>query len=257
MKKKQQIEDDGFSATAAPSRITPLDIQQKEFPVSRLSGYRMRDVDEFLDHVTGAMSLLEEENKRLRAGVGGGPLLGTPDLDDVSRQADEIIQRARDEAAQIIRDAESRGSALGAAAIPGPVGDEARAAVTAFLGREREFLQSLASLVQQHAETVKDMAKAARDRSAPAEQASAPRAPSSVVSAPATPPPMTQPMPVQRPPEPVTDRSSATRSNVSEAGDEPIRVDEPATASVRSSDDEERSDQGGDRSLRELFWGEE
>jgi DivIVA domain-containing protein len=255
--KKKQIEDDGFTATTTTSRITPIEIQQKEFPVSRLSGYKMRDVDEFLDQVTGAMSLLEEENKRLKAGMTGGPLLGTPDLDDVSRQADEIIQRARDEAAQIIRDAESRGAALGAAAIPGPVGDEARLAVTAFLGREREFLQSLASLVQQHAETVKGMAKAARDRNPSPQQAVA-RVPSPAASdAPPPPPPMTQPMPAQAPPGPTADRPAAPGSSDPESGDEPIRVDEPAKASVGSSDEEQQPDQGGDRSLRELFWGEE
>jgi DivIVA domain-containing protein len=256
--KKKQIEDDGFTSTTSTStRITPLEIQQKEFPVSRLSGYKMRDVDEFLDQVTGAMSLLEEENKRLRAGVGGGPLLGTPDIEDVSRQADEIIQRARDEAAQILRDAESRSAALGAAAAPGPVGDEARVAVTAFLGREREFLQSLASLVQQHAETVKGMAKSARDRNTAPSQAAA-RVPSPPASEPAPAPPMTQPMPAQGPPEAASpeDRPQEA-SNASAPDDEPIRVDEPATASVGSSDDEEQSDQGGDRSLRELFWGEE
>src|ERR1051326_8892423 len=109
--KKKKAADDGFSAAApqTPSRITPMDIQQKEFAVSRFSGYRMRDVDEFLDQVTSAMSLLEDENKRLRSGAG--PLLGAPDLDDVGRQADEIIQRARDEAAEIVRAAETHGAA--------------------------------------------------------------------------------------------------------------------------------------------------
>src|SRR5439155_6329 len=38
---------------AVGSAITPLDIQQKEFRVSRFGGYRMRDVDEFLDKLTG------------------------------------------------------------------------------------------------------------------------------------------------------------------------------------------------------------
>ena len=39
----------------------------------------------------------------------------------------------------------------------------------------------------------------------------------------------------------------------------PIRVEEPATASVSAgdSDDEGGQGEGGDRSLRELFWGEE
>jgi len=39
----------------------------------------------------------------------------------------------------------------------------------------------------------------------------------------------------------------------------PIRVEEPATASVSAgdSDDDAGSGDGGDRTLRELFWGEE
>jgi hypothetical protein len=39
----------------------------------------------------------------------------------------------------------------------------------------------------------------------------------------------------------------------------PIRVEEPATASVGvgDADDEGGQGEGGDRSLRELFWGEE
>jgi DivIVA domain-containing protein len=39
-------------AVAAPSRLSPADIQQKEFRVSRFGGYKMRDVDEFLDQIT-------------------------------------------------------------------------------------------------------------------------------------------------------------------------------------------------------------
>ena len=39
----------------------------------------------------------------------------------------------------------------------------------------------------------------------------------------------------------------------------PIRVEEPATASVSAgdADDDAGQGEGGDRSLRELFWGEE
>jgi hypothetical protein len=39
----------------------------------------------------------------------------------------------------------------------------------------------------------------------------------------------------------------------------PIRVEEPARASVSAgdSDDDGGQGEGGDRSLRELFWGEE
>ena len=43
-------------------------------------------------------------------------------------------------------------------------GPQDRSAVNAFISREREFLQSLAGLVQEHAETVKGMAKSTRAR---------------------------------------------------------------------------------------------
>jgi len=58
---------------AAGATITPLDIQQKEFRVSRFGGYRMRDVDEFLDRLTEVVTGLTEENARLRYRL---PLLG-------------------------------------------------------------------------------------------------------------------------------------------------------------------------------------
>src|SRR5213593_1039865 len=150
----------GPAAASGPgSRITPLDIQQKEFRVSRFGGYRMRDVDEFLDQLTEVDSGMVEENARLRRQAGSAPVVGSPDLDDVARQADEIIQRARDEAARI--DAEARASAA-ATGTPSAGSDEDRAAVKAFLSQERAFLQSLAGLVQGHAEIVKGMAKGAR-----------------------------------------------------------------------------------------------
>jgi DivIVA domain-containing protein len=148
---------------AGGARITALDIQQKEFRVSRFGGYRMRDVDEFLDRLTEVVSEMVEENARLRRQIGAAPVVGSPDLDDVARQADEIIQRARDEAARI--SAEARGSAV--AATPSAGTEEERAAVKAFLQQERTFLQELAGLVQGHAETVKGMARNARREEAP------------------------------------------------------------------------------------------
>ena len=129
-------------ASAAPSsRLTPMDIQQKEFRVSRFGGYKMRDVDEFLDQITDTFSEMSAEIERLRAG-GAAPVVGSPDLDDVSRQADEIIARARAEATRIT--AEARAAASGGAG----GGSAERSAVNAFIVREREFLQSLAGLVQ-------------------------------------------------------------------------------------------------------------
>ena len=136
----------------------------------------MRDVDEFLDRITDSMSALTVENERLRKGAPPS-IVGTPDLADVSRQADEIIERARAEAARIVAEAKATGAQPtkepGAGASP-----QERAAVNAFLTREREFLQSLAGLVQEHAEQVRGMAKTAKRAPAPTDTPpAAPRAP--------------------------------------------------------------------------------
>jgi DivIVA domain-containing protein len=212
--------------------ITPADIQRQEFGVSRFGGYRMRDVDEFLDRLTASTEAIIAENERIRA--GGSPIVGTSDLDDVNRQADEIVQRARDEAARIVAEANEHPAALagGATVVAGSGAD--RAAVDAFLTRERDFLQSLATLVQGHAEAVKAMARKARSAApAPAPAANpAATAPQTPVAVPEAAPAPTAPVPATPP-------------------DEPVRVDEPqhAAAGDREGD--------GDPSLRQLFWGEE
>jgi DivIVA domain-containing protein len=236
-----------FSAPApgAPRIVTPIEIQQKEFRVSRMGGYRMRDVDEFLDELTGSVSSLVTENERLRRQAGAAPVVGSPDLDDVSRQADEIIQRARDEAARIV--AEARGTAAAGAVAPA-TSDEDRAAVQAFLEREREFLRSLAELVQGHAEAVKGMVKQARRTVPPApvaqQEPDTSGAHAAVEGQPSAPASATPKAPAGDP-----DATQAIPSH-----DEPIRIEErePATA---TSGDPDRP--GGDASLRELFWGEE
>ena len=186
MKKKDTGADDAqdFSGMPAPASVGPADIQQKEFRVSRFGGYRMRDVDEFLDQVTEAMTKLSEENQRLRSATGlpvaPVPLpMGAPDLEDTARQADEIIQRARAEAAVILQDA--REQAAGSAASLAT--DEGRAAVAAFLSQEKDFLQQLASLVQGHAESVKGMARASRSAAKPGASAPEPAAPPDAVAA--------------------------------------------------------------------------
>ena len=207
-----------------------MEIQQKEFRVSRLNGYRMRDVDEFLDQLTESVSALVDENRRLRSQAGAQPVVGSPDLDDVARQADEIIQRARDEAARITAEARA-GSTAGVAATPAE-----RAAVGAFLAQEKEFLQGIAGLVQQHAETVKSMAKQARGAKPAAAQEAAPR--------PVVEPEVVEPEVV----DPKVDRTQALPV------EEPIRVDEPLPAATKAGD---RDAPAGDPSLKELFWGEE
>ena len=215
--------------------MTPEEIQHQEFGVSRFGGYRMRDVDEFLDQLTASTQALQAENERLRA--GGGPILGTPDLDEVNRQADEIVQRAREEAQRILADASAR-AAVGAEATAAP---EDRAAVDAFLTQERDFLQSLAALVQGHAETVKAMARRARQAPAasPADIASADAEPAAVADA-----------------EMEPEQPTQTDVPVVEVDDRVVRVDEPPERRDAPARDDERASEG-DPSLRALFWGDD
>jgi DivIVA domain-containing protein len=245
-------EDSSTGMTAAmPSGLTPIDIQQKEFRVSRFGGYKMRDVDEFLDQITDSFAGLSAEVERLRAGAGA-PVVGAPDLDDVSRQADEIIARARAEAARIA--AEARAAAPPAPSVT-PADPQDRAAVSAFISKERAFLQSLAGLVQEHAETVKGMAKSSRPEPAPASAAgvSTPSTTSSgsrAAEARATEAPRASTSHDEGIADVATDRPEPTRVPDSEPT---VRVDEPATAGATRGDAEPE----GDRSLRELFWGED
>ena len=115
--------------------ITPMEVQQKEFQVARFgAGYRMREVDEFLDQVTDAMTALVAENERLARGSSG------------------------------------REPAPSRPSVPTTTGDADRAAVEAFLRREKGFLQDLGGLVQEHAEELRSMVRAVRqDASAAAE----------------------------------------------------------------------------------------
>jgi DivIVA domain-containing protein len=280
--KKQPSEaESSFSRTpSAPRAITPAEIQQKEFGVSRLGGYKMRDVDEFLDELTDSVGTLVAENERLRR--GGGPVVGAPDLDEVARQADEIIQRARDEAARIVAEAGGGSpSSLGAR-----VSSQERTAVAAFLQQEREFLQGLGTLVQGHAEVVKRMARQSRTSETPPREptpqaSAAAKAPAQGVPAP--PPPSPQMREAAQKEEPQKGEAAkggaqAPPKAVAPAKQEapaPARTvsrDEPTQAIPRSSKeddtvrvedreparvarDNERTE--GDPSLRDLFWGDE
>jgi DivIVA domain-containing protein len=273
MRKKGKDAGDAQDFTGLPAStvVTPADIQSKEFNVSRFGGYRMRDVDEFLDHITESMTKLSDENERLRTATGlpAAPSIGAPDLADTSRQADEIIERARAEAATIVQDAREQAAAAAGGAVAATAGTDAgRAAVAPFLSQERDFLQQLAALVQSHAESVKGMAKASRAK------APAVPAPATVAAEPAATPPApanvepeqpskastsdaTQPMPPVRTPD--AGPPAETGGSSQREAAPPIRVEEPATASVSAgdSDDDAGSGDGGDRTLRELFWGEE
>ena len=180
MRKKDEDATDAQDFTgmpAASAAVTAADIQAKEFNVSRFGGYRMRDVDEFLDQITESMTRLADENQRLRSanGLPVAPSIGAPDLADTSRQADEIIESARAEAAKIVQDARAQAVVGTTAVVAGT--DTGRAAVAPFLAQERDFLQQLATLVQSHAESVKGMAKASRAKPAAAPPSAPPSAP--------------------------------------------------------------------------------
>jgi DivIVA domain-containing protein len=250
MKKKDTTSDGASGWASAPGgRITPQEVQQKEFSVARFgAGYRMREVDEFLDQVTDAMSALVAENERL--------LQGSADGDP----------------------APSRPSN------PPPADDAGRAAVDAFLRREKGFLQDLGGLVQTHAEELRSMVREVRRDVAvpvaaapPVKESRVEPAPTAVTEPEASPDGSRE---AEEPPEEIDSDSGAigtteqmTReSDVPEddaqgddpeasggqptattgiIAEEPIRLDDPQPArSARSDDDEEGS-------LRELFWGEE
>ena len=217
--------------------ISPGDIQKQEFGVSRFGGYRMRDVDEFLDRLTESTEALVAENERLRA--GGAPIVGTSDLDEVNRQADEILQRAREQAARIV--AEATASATPAVSD----GDAGRPAVDAFLHQERAFLQSLAGLVQGHAESVKAMARKTRQPGPAAQEATAP----AVTEAIGTTTPMTHE------PDPRVDEDIVTEAVAPEAkdtGDDTVVIPQHATTPGGDRDPD-----AGDPSLKKLFWGDD
>jgi DivIVA domain-containing protein len=184
---------EGFGEDASPAapqrtRLTPVDIQQKVFRLA-FRGYNERDVDEFLDHVTEDLAALHEENKRLReqltegggAGAGGGPA--------ARQQAEAIVRQAREHAARLIGDAERRTAGMA------PEAGDLRAP-SSYLVREREFLQTLASLVQEHARTLKEQARRARSTGATGEGAVSSAPAASAVAAPA------------EEPEPVPDEES-------------------------------------------------
>jgi DivIVA domain-containing protein len=185
---------------AEARRITPIDIQQKEFRVA-MRGYHEGDVDRFLDEVTEEMARLYAENKRLREDLE----FSRTTRHDVSAgtEADALLRRAREEAARIV--AEARATSAPGAPEAG-TGGAAAAGLASFIARERAFLQSLATLIQEHAEGVKGDLRRTRD-----------------------------------------DPGGTAGAGSSDAGGPPT-VQAPALADDDSSED---------RSVRELFWGED
>jgi DivIVA domain-containing protein len=249
MRRKKGTEE---APTTGDARITPEEVQQAEFRLA-FRGYNERDVDAFLDRITEGLSSYLEENERLRSGTGRAPAAPAASGGD----ADAIVTRARAEAEEIVRRAHEQAAGIRAAA-EGGSGD-ARGAVAPFLNKEREFLQSLGSLVQTHAEEIKQMVMAIRERDA------AVRADrdSPTADGPAATPPLAfepasaaeirerlqatePPMEITLPDEDDTPEPQVSHPVVVESATEPVFSTEGSPASERR-----------ERSLRELFWGED
>jgi cell division initiation protein len=219
-KKKRDAQEAGFTTSATRPRLTPIDVQQKEFRLA-FRGYNERDVDEFLDLVTEELAAYTGENRRLEDRADSNvESVGGADVTWASREAEGILERARADAAATVAEAEERAAALLAAAGASPA--DPRGVIAPYLNREREFLQSLGQLVQQHADSVRRMVRSAKEQAA---------TPSSAGE----------------------DADEVPRVRV-----EPTPV-KPMAAPVQPRAEDSRGDSapGRHRSVRELFWGED
>jgi DivIVA domain-containing protein len=274
MRRKKGTDD----APATGARITPEEVQQVEFRLA-FRGYNERDVDAFLDRITEGLSSYLEELERLRPVAGQPPQAVAGSTGD----AGAMVARARAEADEIVRRAYEEAAGIRAAA--GAGSGDARGAVAPFLNREREFLQSLGGLVQAHAEEIKQMVLSIRER------AEAPSVPDAARSA-DRPSPVAEVRPSgetdptgeratassasQPAAAPASDIEPASAAEIRErlqASEQPVEigaVDEDDLAPdsappivVESGTEPVFSTEGApaterrERSLRELFWGEE
>jgi DivIVA domain-containing protein len=246
-RKKEQSEQ---APSSGDGHLTPAEIQQVEFRLA-FRGYNERDVDAFLDRITEDLSTYLEEIHRLRSGAGASTSEGVASgkgSEASAREAEEIVARAKQRAALILGDAEA--AVGGPAAAAGAI--DPRGAIAPFLTRERDFLQSLGGLVQGHAEEIKALVLSLRAK-AETETPSAATGPASDAAD----------APGAAQPDHDHDRAEADLSKASpvaipEAVAEHVVISDGAE-SVRTGDPEsvpaERP--SGERSLRDLFWGED
>jgi DivIVA domain-containing protein len=260
MRRKKGADQD--APAAAGTRITPEEIQQVEFRLA-FRGYNERDVDAFLDRVTEDLSAYVAEGQASGGTISDGAAS--------SAEAERIVARAREEADEILRRAREDAANIRATAAPAGSGDAARASVAPFLNNEREFLQSLGTLVQSHAEEIKQMVMALRARSdATGAESAAPadEAPGELRAVDDEPGPIQASSPPVEA-APVSEirarleaagspaRATLPEDDAAEGADEapPLVVDsgtEPVYSTEGSPAGERR-----ERSLRELFWGED
>jgi DivIVA domain-containing protein len=286
-KKQKKAKGEGSPVVAEPKHITPVEIQQKEFRVA-MRGYHEQDVDQFLDDVTEEVARLHAENRRLREEL---EFAGTRRLEVAGAQeAEAILRSAREEADRLLAEARTRAAAERSRPAPSGTAPShlADADLGPFIVREREFLQSLADLIQSHAEAVKEQLRRAREVATPeVPGASASSQPPG--SNPSTRPWTMAPEPPETGPAetvPAEPAPPETEAGPSVSSDGPSFQDRaepeiagqdwtqyysgpvaPAGSFVTSQGDDDildltgssRSDEhdAEDRSLRELFWGED
>ncbi len=153
--------------TGAPpgglQRLTPVDVQQKQFRLA-FRGYNERDVDEFLDQVTEELARLHAESRRWQEELEMRRTM--PLATGGAAEAEQMLARARQEAGRILAEAEAeaRSTVAEARRVSEDVGafsgqetgvGPADVRTGDFLGREKDFLQRLAGIIQEHAEAVK------------------------------------------------------------------------------------------------------
>ena len=274
MRRKKGSED---APATGDARITPEEVQQVEFRLA-FRGYNERDVDAFLDRITEGLSSYREELEAARSGSGLPLAAAAASTGD----ADAIVARARAEADEIVRRAQEQAAGIRAA---GAGSGDARGAVAPFLNKEREFLQSLGGLVQTHAEEIKQMVMAIRERAEASASSEAPRPAAPVSSVPearseaepertgergtaasAAAMPAVQPAALEpasaaeirerlQASEPPVEIGSLEDEDLAPEASPPIVV-ESGTEPVFSTEGAPASERR-ERSLRELFWGED
>jgi DivIVA domain-containing protein len=242
MRKKRSEQQD----SAPGGRVSPADVQQIEFRLA-FRGYNERDVDAFLDKVTEDLAWYQEEIERLRAAPVAPAAVAAGDLGAAEAEAAAIVERAQRQADEIVRAAERRAAP---AAVGGAASGEARAAVAPFLNVEREFLQRLGGLVQGHAEDIKEMVLALRAR---ADLPPSPEAVDNGAEAPRSQPAAADGASAAEIRERLGEPEPEPRPD---AQPEPERVIDLATEPAYSSEGAPAGE-GRERSLRELFWGDD
>jgi DivIVA domain-containing protein len=198
-KRKDESDVSEPAAAGAPKeRLTPMDIQEKVFRSQPgLHGYNEREVDEFLDRITEELARVHADNQRLREQLAGA-------------QSNGAMPTA---------------SAAAGQAPAGEIGG-------AYIAREREFLRSLATLIQEHAEAVRqDVRRAVAASPPPAPQA-----------------PPVEPVAPAQAAAPV----AAAQQDAPASGTPPPRQLDPVLAGAEGG-----SPAPEDETIRELFWGED